>query len=137
MNYEEKALWFRRHIEKCLTPYIGCYTFANGAKSQAIAVIKNLAQPYPPTGTLVEGLEAVLYFPSPADQPVIGGMASEDEWVLHIKQHDSSRSTLPAKDAVLLGVPAQISSVFRNDADPLKNLPEICRIAFKVYSYLY
>lgn len=125
-------------IQSALVGELGTYTFSNGVVVPAIVEVLNLAKPVPPAGTIVQGLEAVLYYPTVSVNQVFDGVNAEEEWVLHLKQHDTNKTTLNAYQKVLpvLAGVASVSSVFRNDANPLKNQPEVFQIRFSFFYWL-
>ena len=125
----ESPLHLRNTIEAALGDSIGTYTFSNGQKVKAIALLRG-GEIYPPPETVTEGLEAVVFYPSPSIEPNLGGYTVRNDWIVHLKQWDVEKTTLPGTQKILQSVGCVIRSV-KVPASKALGIPETMSLTLR------
>lgn len=140
LGFDLPILQIRNIIEIGLGDYLGFYKFPSGQKVPAFAVLENYDQPYPPPGTEISGLEAVLMFPQVKPMWALGGHNIKFIWYLFLKQWDFDQSTVFAIQSLVSAINKvnylDIENIFTNPSNQSRNQPEITRIELSSYRYV-
>lgn len=122
----DNALQLRQTIEDAIADLIGTYTFTTGQSTPATAVLRGGEQ-FPPPGTVVEGLEVVIFYPELTPGDLLGGYVVENQWTIHLKQWDESKTTNEAFRGILSAI-GNVKSSIKVPANKERNIPEMVRI---------
>lgn len=96
-----EILELRDKIIEKLGTELGVYTFSNNQKIPAVTIASNRL--YPPPGTLIEGLEAIIYpYIGSSRKNFLGSILIEKETRLILNQWDTTKDTIVAHDLLLL-----------------------------------
>lgn len=125
----ESHLELREAIAIALKDELGTYTFANGLTAPAIAYVANLDE-YPPTGSSVSGLEAIIIPASPSVAPLLQGYAVENKWLIYLKQWNSKQTPRSALDKLLATIKS-IKRVIVVPADKKAGIPETYQLTLE------
>lgn len=101
------ALDLRSHIETILADYIGDYTRNGNGNSKAIAILPDNKHGfnYPPPGTTVTGIEAVIIRPIPAVKMLLNKQyVGRATWEIYLKQWDRSSNLIDATEELIVGL---------------------------------
>ena len=100
------AFELRSHINTILANYIGKYTWNNGSQANAIAILPDNKHgfSYPPPGTTVTGIEAVIIRPVPSTKLLLTGYIERATWEIYLKQWDRSSSLIDATEELIVGL---------------------------------
>lgn len=127
-------------LEKGLAEYLGTYKLSSGETIPAIAVLKSYDQQYPPAGTEVAGLEAVLMFPQIKPMAMLGGHDVQLTWYLFLKQWNFNESTAIAVQSLVSAINklnyVNLENIFTNPSNQAKNQPETVRIELSTYRFI-
>lgn len=122
----------RTILEACLSDLLGRYRFANGRPSPAFGVIKG-NETYPPDGTDIIGLEAILFYPTIEASPTLTGYKVRQNWTLHLKQWQPGQSVNPAIERVLQSPDILVQRVIRVPAQERLGIPEGAQIQIQQF----
>ncbi|MEW5857378.1 MAG: hypothetical protein AB1861_08355 [Cyanobacteriota bacterium] len=128
-----EARELRSLVEEGLGKLIGTYILPNGRKVKAIAVLKAF-ETYPPQGTEIQGLEAVITYPRPITQPLLDSYRVELEWTIHLKQWDKTKSLKEALPKIL--TLSGIKQTLPVPADERLGTPEMLTIILSEFERL-
>lgn len=130
----------RSHIETILADYIGDYTWNGNGNSKAIALLPDNKHgfSYPPPGTTVTGIEAVIVRPVPAVKMLLNkqyfGRAT---WEIYLKQWDRSSNLIDATEKLIVGL-SRLDYAFESPVrvPPNERMNGIESVRTAVYEYI-
>lgn len=100
----------RAKIIQILDGELGIYTFSNNTSVPAIAIASN--RPYPQPGTLVNGLEVIVYPRMNTDaSPMLGSTLVRHETRLVLNQWDLNKDTLSAHDLLVANLSMMLKRI--------------------------
>lgn len=118
----------RSQLTETLQPWIGTYTFPNGRKHPAIAVIKGNEE-YPQSGTIITGLECVIFYPEIKPVAVLESYLSKQVWRIHLKQWEKGKGLKKEQEAILASpLQAIVKNIVAIPAEERLGIPESAQI---------
>ena len=101
---------FRGQIIKTLDGELGVYIFANQVEVPAIAIASN--RPYPAPGTLIKGLEVIVYPRISTDTKfMLGSTLLNHETRLVLNQWDLDKDTIAAHDLLVANLSRMLKRI--------------------------
>lgn len=127
MNYDASI------IKSLVSPILGTYTLS-GHAIPAIAIISG-EQEYPPPGTQIDGIEAVVYLPTMSASDRLDGAMSKRKWEVLIKfwGTQTNPEILAKIDEIVAKMPWQLESLLHMPPVQSRMQPEIIRIIWMEY----
>lgn len=122
----------RTQIESALSDLLGTYTFVNGRTTPAFGVIKG-NEVYPPDGTTIKGLEAILFYPALDPMATLTGYRVKQKWTLHLKQWERGKSVNPACDRILANSEILVEQIIPMPAQERLGIPEGAQIKIRQF----
>ena len=136
MDIKARSLSLKATISTVLSELLGTYTFKNKSQAPAIALLRGMNEPFPPSGTITEGLEAVLLYPMGYPEQMIGGATIQLEWQIFLKQWDGNGTTAIAQIKLVEALNYEegiVKRAFTSPASAATGTPEVCRVLFSEY----
>lgn len=136
MDIPTRSLLLRTTISTALSELLGTYTFKNKSKAPAIALLRGMDEAFPPSGTITEGLEAVIVYPVGYPEQLIGGIDIQLEWQIFLKQWDRNGTTAIAQIKLVEALNNEdgiVKRAFTSPASAATGTPEVCRVLFSEY----
>lgn len=153
-NIPKLTRQLRQALEQTLDELIGTYTLPKGyvveeienqlvlrpspkdverRRIKAIATIKSVTgssgdEMFPPSGTDVEGMEVVLFYPIEIPMQLLDGYRVELEWTVHLKLWDRSKSFYRVMNRLFEMNSLNIKQVLPIPPDKRLGIPEMRQI---------
>lgn len=130
----------RSQIVGILADYIGKYTWSNGSLQEAIAVLPDNKHgfSYPPPGTTVSGIEAVIIRPVPSTKLLLTGYMARHTWEIYLKQWDRNSNLIDVTEELIVGL-SKLDYAFESPVrvPPNERVNGLESVRLAVYEFAY